>query len=97
MSKYCSYCGNELAKGESICQKCGRKVEDTNATISVVSGIIGIFFSGIVLGIVAIVEANISRSKNDKHFSSTAKRGLVLGVIDIVGVIIAIIIRHYVG
>jgi len=65
--------------------------KDSQATASLVCGIVGLFLAGIILGIIAIVEANQSKAKTNNVFSSKAKAGFILGIIDIIGAIIYLI------
>ena len=64
------------------------KEKDSKGTAAMVCGIVGFFIAGIILGIIAIVEANQSKSEHGGVFTSKAKAGFVLGIIDIIGALI---------
>ena len=53
------------------------------ATTSLVCGIVGLFFLGIALGIIAIVQGN--RAKKLGYPGGKATAGIVLGILDLVG------------
>jgi hypothetical protein len=56
---------------------------DSAATASMVCGIIGLFFFGLILGIVAIVQSN--KAKKLGYVGGKATAGFILGVIGIIG------------
>ena len=58
--------------------------KDSKGTASMVCGIVGLFVAGIILGIIAIVEANLSKSENGGVYTTKAKAGLILGIIDVI-------------
>ena len=56
---------------------------DSAASASLVCGIIGIFFFGLILGIIALVQG--AKAKKLGYTGGKATAGIVLGVIDLVG------------
>jgi hypothetical protein len=61
------------------------------ATTSLVCGIVGLFFAGIILGIIALVQGNkaLKTTKEGESDYKMAKAGKILGIIDIIGGAIA--------
>lgn len=64
---------------------------DGKATASLVCGIVGLFFAGIILGIIALVQGNkaLETTKEGESDYKMAKAGKILGIIDIIGGAIA--------
>lgn len=62
-----------------------------NAVASLVCGIIGLFFAGIILGIIALVQSNkaLEVIKEGEPDYSMARAGKIFGWISIIGGIIA--------
>jgi hypothetical protein len=94
----CPRCGNTLAIGVQICGICraitspdglytGPKVRASGAVASMVCGIVGVLFCGIVLGIIAIALAGKAKRMiaTDPMYGGGgfATAGLVLGVLAI--------------
>jgi hypothetical protein len=72
------------------------RVSAPGATASVVCGVIGLFVFGIILGSVAIAKAASAKQLLAEHpdlytGNGKATTGMVLGVIDVVGAIVALI------
>ncbi|MDE6733182.1 MAG: DUF4190 domain-containing protein [Oscillospiraceae bacterium] len=59
---------------------------DNKATMAMVFGIIGIFFAGIVFGILALVNANACKKAGFSNGKVTA--GFVLGIIDLAALVV---------
>ena len=77
----CSKCGHNLDIGEKYCTKCGEKYvseesSEKNAIISLVLGIIGLLFFGILLvpGIIGIIFGT-------KCINSVHRRMAIMGII----------------
>lgn len=64
---------------------------DGKAKASLICGIIGLFVLGIILGIIALVQANKSIRENGP--TGMAKAGKVLGIIDIVAFFVILIVQ----
>lgn len=63
--------------------------------VSIILAIIGFFFAGIILGILAIIFGVIGLSKDDKKVY--AKIGIILGIIVlIIGIIVLIIFAAWI-
>jgi len=59
------------------------------ATTSLVCGIVGLFFLGIALGIIAIVQGN--RAKKMGYKGGMATAGIVLGILDLAGFVLSMV------
>lgn len=106
MSRYCPNCNNELQEGMTFCAVCSTRIDGANAVnmaqanmnvredrkgnTAMVCGIVGLFVAGIILGILAIVFANQSKETNNGVFTSKARAGFILGILDVVGAAITI-------
>ena len=64
--------------------------DNTKGIIAVVCGIIGLIIFGIIFGIIAIILGVMGRKSDDNPTIATI--GIVLGIIDIVCVIIALLL-----
>lgn len=62
---------------------------DNKATMAMIFGIIGIFFAGIIFGILALVNANACKKAGYSNGKVTA--GFVLGIIDLAALVIYIL------
>lgn len=62
---------------------------DNKATMAMVFGIIGIFFAGIIFGILALVNANACKKAGYSNGKVTA--GFVLGIIDLVALALYVV------
>lgn len=95
----CPHCDRVYSKRQAICPSCkqaptadgvyrGPTTNAPGAVSSLVCGIVGLFFCGIILGIVAIVQANSAKRaiERDPRYSGggMATAGLVLGIIGLV-------------
>jgi RING finger family protein/uncharacterized protein DUF4190 len=104
----CPRCGLVITIGTPLCPACraitspdgiyhGPKTNAPGAVKSLVVGIIGLVVCGIVLGPIAISSANKAKEAmaNDPSLGGEglATAGKILGVLDIVGFAIAILIR----
>jgi len=104
----CPSCGNAIAIGSDICPMCraitspdgiyhGPKITAPGATASLVCGIIGLFICGVILGIVAIVKGNEAKRAiaSDPTFGGggMATAGIVLGILDLIGWAIILMMR----
>jgi len=67
--------------------------KNSYGTAALVCGIVGFFFAGIILGVLAIIFGGVSLNRQEKN-KGLGVTGLVLGIID---VIIAIIVLTYIG
>jgi len=95
-SQHCSVCGMQLITASPSSQPFQYAQQNipprtdagnSNAIISLVCGIVGFFFLGIVLGTVAIITGNIAKKQGYTGIKATF--GIVLGVIDIVLMILS--------
>ncbi|HEX3476646.1 MAG TPA: RING finger protein [Kofleriaceae bacterium] len=104
----CPRCGLTISIGTPLCPACraitspdglyhGPKTNAPGAVKSLVVGLIGLVVCGIILGPIAISSASKAREAmaNDPSLGGEglATAGKILGVIDIVGFLIAILIR----
>lgn len=104
----CPRCGLAVTIGTPLCPAChaitspdgiyhGPKTNAPGAVKSLVLGIIGLVVCGIVLGPIAISSASKAKEAmaNDPSLGGEglATAGKILGVLDIVGFVIAILIR----
>jgi hypothetical protein len=104
----CPRCGNAIAMGSDICPMCraitspdglyhGPKITAPGATAALVCGIIGLFFCGVILGIVAIVKGNEAKRSiaSDPTYGGggMATAGIVLGILDLIGWAIFLLVR----
>lgn len=62
---------------------------DNKATMAMIFGIIGIFFAGIIFGILALVNANTCKKAGFSNGKVTA--GFVLGIIDLVAMALSVL------
>jgi hypothetical protein len=103
----CPHCGKHIAERAPICRYCkqaptpdglyrGPKENAPGAVASLVCGIIGLFLFGIVLGIVAIVNANKAKRliASDPRYGGggMATAGLILGIICLVAFVIQMMV-----
>lgn len=63
---------------------------DNKATMAMVFGIIGLFFAGVIFGILALVNANACKKAGYSNGKVTA--GFVLGILDLVALVIIVLI-----
>ena len=104
----CPRCGNTLAVGVQICGICraittpdglynGPKVRAPGAVASLVCGIIGLFLFGVILGIIAIsmsMKAKRAIAADPMYGGGgLATAGLVLGIIDLIGFVVVLMMR----
>jgi hypothetical protein len=104
----CPRCGSAIPIGSQICMNCkhitspdgiynGPKTTAPGATQSLVYGIIGLFICGVIFGPLAISKSNQAKSSiaMDPTLggSGLATAGMVLGILDIVGWVIVILMR----
>jgi hypothetical protein len=103
----CPHCGAHLPARAPVCRSCGLaptpdgvyrgpKRNAPGAVASLVCGLVGLLICGVILGIIAIVNANKARSeiRRNPHLGGggMATAGLVLGIIDIpLGILFAMI------
>ena len=94
---FCGKCGTEVntvnvgtINVNNVNYNNPQENEKTGDTAAMVCGIVGLFVAGIILGIIAIVQANSSKQKTNGVFTSKARAGFILGIIDIVGAIIVL-------
>lgn len=66
---------------------------DNKATMAMVFGIIGLFFAGIIFGILALVNANACKKAGYSNGKVTA--GFVLGILDLVALVIITILTVF--
>jgi hypothetical protein len=103
----CPHCGRHIAQNAAVCRYCkqaptpdgvyrGPKENAPGAVASLVCGIIGLFIFGIILGIVAIVNANKAKRMigTDPRYGGggMATAGLVLGIIAVAAGVIQLLI-----
>lgn len=104
----CPRCGSAIPIGSQICMNCkhitspdgiyhGPKTNAPGASQSLVFGIIGLFICGIIFGPLAISKANAAKAaiKMDPTLGGEglATAGLVLGVLDILGWAVVLMMR----
>lgn len=63
---------------------------ENKATMAMVFGIIGLFFAGVIFGILALVNANACKKAGYSNGKVTA--GFVLGILDLVALVIIVLI-----
>jgi len=95
----CPHCGARLTARAVTCRKCGLaptadgvyrgpRTTAPGAVAALVCGLIGLVFCGVILGIIAIVNASKARSeiaRNPRYGGGgMATAGLVLGIVDCV-------------
>ncbi|MHC4493518.1 MAG: DUF4190 domain-containing protein, partial [Planctomycetota bacterium] len=103
----CLHCARQITFGTPFCPYCrhaqtpdgvyaGLKVNAPGAVASLVCGILGFFICGLVLGIIAITKAQEAKRAiaSDPRYTGAgmATAGMVLGVIDLVGFVITMLI-----
>lgn len=96
---YCPHCNEIISREDEVCVHCrkvttpdgqyhGPKRNAPDAVASMVWGIVGLFFCGLILGIVAISKSNSAKKaiEADPCLSGGgyATAGMVLGIIDLV-------------
>jgi hypothetical protein len=104
----CPSCRSAIMVGSQICPACraitspdglyhGPKINAPGATQALVYGIIGLFVCGVILGPVAISKANGAKramaSDPTLGGEGMATAGIVLGILDIVGWAIIMVLR----
>jgi hypothetical protein len=104
----CPRCGSAIPIGSQICMNCkhitspdgiynGPKTTAPGATQSLVYGIIGLFICGVIFGPLAISKSNQAKSSiaMDPTLggSGLATAGMVLGILDIAGWAIILLMR----
>jgi hypothetical protein len=103
----CPACAVQISEYEQICPYCnailssdgvyrGPLQNAPGAVASLVLGIVGVLFCGVILGIIAIVKSNEARRyRDDPRYTGQgmATAGLVLGIIGIVIHSIALLIN----
>jgi len=103
----CIHCARQITFGTPFCPYCrhaqtadgvytGPTVNAPGAVASLVLGILGFFICGLVLGIIAITKAQEAKKAIASDPSYTgggmATAGMVLGIIDLVGFVITMLI-----
>jgi len=103
----CLHCSRQITFGTPYCPYCrhaqtpdgvyaGPTVNAPGAVASLVCGILGFFICGLVLGIIAITKAQAAKRAiaSDPRYTGggMATAGMVLGVIDLVGFVITMLI-----
>ena len=103
----CIHCARQITFGTPFCPHCrraqtpdgvytGLKVNAPGAVASLVLGILGFFICGLVLGIIAITKAQEAKRAiaSDPRYTGAgmATAGMVLGIIDLVGFVITMLI-----
>ena len=101
---FCTHCGEKISSGgqqnqqfysQPVYNANGKQPGDGAATGAIVCGIIGLFVAGLILGIIAIVQA--TKAKKLGCASGKATAGIVLGVCAIVGWAFSLIICNPLG
>jgi len=103
----CIHCARQITFGTPFCPYCrhaqtpdgvyaGPKVNAPGAVASLVCGILGFFICGLILGIIAITKAQEAKRAiaSDPRYAGggMATAGMVLGIIDLVGFVITMLI-----
>ena len=103
----CLHCARQITFGTPFCPYCrhaqtadgvytGPTVNAPGAVASLVCGILGFFICGLVLGIIAITKAQEAKRAigSDPRYTGggMATAGMVLGIIDLVGFVITVLI-----
>lgn len=103
----CIHCARQITFGTPFCPYCrhaqtpdgvytGPTANAPGAVASLVCGILGLFICGLVLGIIAITKAQEAKRAiaSDPRYSGggMATAGMVLGIIDLVGFVITMLI-----
>jgi hypothetical protein len=103
----CIHCARQITFGTPFCPYCrhaqtpdgvytGPTVNAPGAVASLVCGILGFFICGLVLGIIAITKAQEAKRAigSDPRYTGggMATAGMVLGIIDLVGFVITVLI-----
>jgi hypothetical protein len=98
--KFCATCKNPMLTDAQVCDLCGAintpdgiyhgpKENAPGAVASLVCGIIGLFFCGIVLGPLAIAQSNKAKAtiRADPRYGGggIATAGFVLGIVSLIG------------
>jgi uncharacterized protein DUF4190/RING finger family protein len=104
----CPSCRASIMQGAQICPMCraitspdgiyhGPKINAPGATQALVYGIIGLFFCGVILGPVAISKSNAAKramaSDPTLGGEGLATAGMVLGILDLIGWAIFVVMR----
>ena len=84
----CKFCGEWISQIQS--QQPGKKGSDGYATASLILGLVGLFLVGFITGILAIVFGSIALGNPKTTRKGSAKAGIILGIIDIIGWILYI-------
>ena len=84
----------EVAQAETQVQA---KATAPGAVAAVVCGVIGLFVAGLIFGCIAIGKASAAKKLVEEHpdqytGGGLATTGMVLGVIDLIGVVVALIV-----
>jgi hypothetical protein len=105
---HCAHCGAPNATASVFCSTCGQsiaggasqfvKINAPGAVTSLVCGIIGLFFCGVIFGLIAVTNASkakqaITAEPGRYTGSGLATAGQVLGILGIIGWAIILIVR----
>jgi len=104
----CPACNSEIMQSDAICPMCnsitspdgvyhGPQINAPGAVASLVLGIVGLFICGFILGAIAIAKSSTAKQNiaMDPRYTGggMATAGLVLGIIDIVGHLLLLMLR----
>lgn len=107
--KYCTKCGKELMDEAVICPNCGcavaginvnngmasnQQIGESKASTAFMLSVIGLFVCGF-LGIIGIAKANESKNYTGGEFCPKAKKAFVIGIIDVVGWALILMVSLY--
>jgi len=92
-AQFCMSCGTNIANTQQSSQQSFQQSFQQDyqqtaqpgngaATVSLICGIVGLFFFGLILGIIAIIQGNSARKQG--YVGAKATIGIVLGILDVV-------------